>query len=215
MAIEGGKPEAEATRKLGGTTIHQFEGPTANGILSLTVNPDRYDWILRPVDGQHDVLPTLPSVGGYKDVNLEFLNPMNRWVESAPECSRFAMGLVAIHPVPSVPDGYELLNILLNDYVKLDPHGSSDFMYRINRPRPSNVIPGLKINRLTEWSVAAKFQIFQDGNVLPPVGSAVRVAIDLSTDQYFAQKLGTQQQGHLLFEFQAYLQEFLEKGDIQ
>ena len=59
-----------------------------------------------------------------------------------------------LEPVENREKGY----LRITDYVpsvKIDPQRSEDFLYQINRPRESTVIKGMRLNRLSKWSVAS------------------------------------------------------------
>jgi len=99
---------------------------------------------------------------------------------------------VLLHEVSTRADGYNLIGKYLHQ-VKIDAEGSSDFLYMINRPRPSRVLPESKINRLSKWSVAnlqsinMQFQLATDTPVSihasPPLEQydACRLELDIST----------------------------------
>lgn len=71
----------------------------------------------------------------------------------ATPANRIAIGFIALSRVSSKAEGYRVLDELL-DSVKLDPEGSSDFLYQINRPTEVE-FTGRKVpvNRFTRWSV--------------------------------------------------------------
>ena len=88
-------------------------------------------------------------------------------------------------------EGYKSLQKYL-PAVQLDPEGSSDFLYQINRKRESKVIKGLTINRLQKWSVLAMHRMAfdvgivegaqqQSRGVLSAPLSAQRLELDINT----------------------------------
>lgn len=113
-----------------------------------------------------------------------FVELMTEWLAS-PECPplvRLALGVVLVIPASSREAGYQLLDDFLTA-VQLEPENTSDFSYQINRPRSSVTLNGLKINRLTKWSVAA-FQSFltaPTGLVMGAAEHSVRLEMDINT----------------------------------
>ena len=56
----------------------------------------------------------------------------------------------------------------------MNPDTSFDFLYQMNRPRESLVIPGVKVNRLSKWSVGmilrqtVELNVFDHGTTVYP-----------------------------------------------
>jgi hypothetical protein len=95
------------------------------------------------------------TIGSIQDGLDSFLELMSRWFKISPPLRRLAFGAILALPVDDRKSGYELIgNYLAN--VKLDPIGSSDFLYQINRLRNSQLISDLEINRLSKWSVVKR-----------------------------------------------------------
>jgi hypothetical protein len=62
----------------------------------------------------------------------------------------------------------------------------SDFFYRVNWATTSNIVPNLRVNRITSWAaLAARFAQIDaaGGSFGNPEAFAVRLEIDHSTDQ--------------------------------
>ena len=81
----------------------------------------------------------------------------------------------------TIQEGHEALDGFLPD-VKVSPD-SSDFVYQINRRRPSKVIGGLPLNRISKWTVQeVQALVFSaDGHVLRRPGKfACRVELDMN-----------------------------------
>lgn len=68
-----------------------------------------------------------------------------------PSFKRIAFGCRGYLPTSDRVASYYKLSAYL-PAVRIDPENSSDFLYRINRPRISIEAPELRINRLTTWS---------------------------------------------------------------
>ena len=76
------------------------------------------------------------------------------WLLALPQLSRIAFGTVLLQPIASREEGYGLLDKYMSA-VSVDPGGSQDFLYRINRPRVLDLGEGcsLPVNRMSTWSV--------------------------------------------------------------
>jgi hypothetical protein len=124
------------------------------GELALAVQPGRIDWLfgVAEQDGETNGIATVGALPGTLDV---FCDITSRWfrAEGYPSVWRLAFGAVLLHPVDDREAGYRQLAPYLA-CVELDPVSSSDFLYRINRPRDARcAIVDLRINRLSKWSV--------------------------------------------------------------
>jgi hypothetical protein len=104
--------------------------------------------------------------------------------------------------------------------VKIDPEHSEDFFYQINRPRRSEVIETLKINRLSKWSsgavLLARFALNKQQTVQQPtaVGNhSLRIELDLSTDPSFVGELPSGELPKLFAELEHLALELISKGD--
>jgi len=145
----GKVPENRITRAR--EAFLQDEGHIGNGKLVMSVQPARIDW-LYTVD--RDATPDKWWIGPFADAADLFLGLMSRWFDVCPPSQRLAFGAVLKLPAPDRLTGYQMLSTYLHD-VTLDPEGSSDLLYQINRPRKSRTgIPELAINRLSKWAVA-------------------------------------------------------------
>ena len=70
--------------------------------------------------------------------------------ESCPPATRLACGVTLLWPVPSREEGYVGVSSLLPFSLDAD---ARDFTYQINRRKDSRVLSGVRINRLSKWSV--------------------------------------------------------------
>jgi hypothetical protein len=128
-------------------------GPHQSGWVVLEANPVRIDWKFSPQ-------PDAPSpsiwdtVGELAQAEATLRPLMQRWFRQSPPLYRVAFGAVLLKPVDDLAMGYHILGSML-PLIQLDPTGSSDFMYQINRRRRSKSdVRDLEINRLSKWSVA-------------------------------------------------------------
>jgi hypothetical protein len=129
----------------------QQEGSFENGRMVLNIQPFRIDWILTVPEKDPD-FEKIPSIGPLATTLNAFLTVMFRWLGLSPPLKRIAFGAILSQPASSIYSGYEKLARYLPS-VRLDIGGSSDFSYQINRPRRSNILDSIKINRLSKWSV--------------------------------------------------------------
>ncbi len=146
--VVGSEPEnrVESPR----INVRREDGLFLGGRLSLNVSPARIDWVLAAESKPEEVSTGLgPVEEGVK----RFMEALNGWLKLARPVQRLAVGVVASLGVPDRLSGYRAIQGFLQD-VKLDAEHISDFLYQINRPRQSKVIPALKINRLSKWSVS-------------------------------------------------------------
>ena len=95
-------------------------------------------------------------IGKFEDILPEIFGPVEQWLnEIKPEVIRLAFGAALYDEVEDKVTGYKKLDNFLR-YVEIDPEGSSDFSYAINRPRELSIKETvLKINRMSKWTVSA------------------------------------------------------------
>jgi len=150
-SVLGEEPESQMSKRTG---ERREEGTFRGAILILNVSVGRIDWILRPKLSKDEPSGGFPAIGGFAETCAHFRELMHRWFPLSPPLERLAFGAVVVLPVANKAEGYTRLARYL-PAVQLDAaEDSSDFLYRINRPRPSrSKIPNLRINRLSAWSV--------------------------------------------------------------
>jgi hypothetical protein len=187
--LTGAQPENRVSRP--GTGELQDVGPFENRVLVLSHQPGRVDWVLTlPAPTPDDDPTEARSIGFFPEILNVFLPLMSRWLEKSPPVVRIAFGAVLLEPVPDKPSGYRRLSEFLQT-VRIDPEGSEDFLYQINRPRTSALrIDNLVINRLSKWSVSL-YQRLGLGFGLPSLQAiqsfssaplyACRIELDIST----------------------------------
>jgi hypothetical protein len=218
--------ECDPERQVGKPRVGERveEGPFESGKLQLRVLPDRYHWVYAPKDDAEEVEEAFPNIGPYTSVLLPFVKLMERWVETNPRIVRLAFGAVLLLPAESLEESYRRLDALL-PAVKIDPIGTSDVSFTINRPRPSTTgIPNLTINRLMRWSVVAikkvqltvtppGVQVVQD-HLDKPDGIACLLDLDLNTAPAHSSVFEKPQLMLVLKELVELGEEIAEKGDL-
>jgi hypothetical protein len=215
-----GKPSEAKLTQAGAGEVEA--GHYRNGNLILTVNPTRIDW---QYTGQTDPAKVVSgisdiTVGRLPETLSTFVNLMTKWLglKSIPPVVRLAFGAVLVRPEKSEEAVYESLS----RYIPVDQLSGdiAEFLYQINRRRYSGVqIPGLRINRLSKWSLIQVQQ--QIASAITP--SAVYHApalygalleLDMNTVAEFQGKLPRLRLPKLWAELANLGKEIAEKGDI-
>lgn len=176
--ISGTEPEELISRA--SVATHQAQGPFMEGRLIVAARLGRIDAILAAQPAP-PIGAEVATLGPYRDVVREHLERAVILLENDLPLHRVALGCIFIAPAADSANAYRGMAPLLPS-LTLDPEGTSDFGYQINRPRSSRVIDGLRINRISKWSVQATTTF-----AWPPAGSAVttelsRFAVRLETD---------------------------------
>ncbi len=177
--------------------VRQEIGMLGHGQLIISQTTNRVDIIYAPKQAQ---LPSaapaiatgvtgLPTVGAFEQALQEFVPIVHRWLNAAQSVGRLAFASVLLHRVATARDGYEILRELLLPHVKVDPEGSSEMLWQINRKRVSKVLSNKNINRLSKWSLAQLRRVemtIENAGILPAatgtLDTAVRVEIDINTE---------------------------------
>lgn len=218
-ALVGEAPEGVTQQpKKGGVRV---EGPWKDSQLVLGIQPMRIDWGLVSAP-EAQGLPSSPfsDLGNFVEVKEAFVGLMGKWITTkAPPLIRLAFGAVLFDPVGSLQEGYKGLEPLL-PAVRVDQEGATDFLYQINRRRPSKVISALEVNRLSKWSVmAANFVEVAVSQGKPQYKQgkpsyALRLELDVNSAPDYEGELQADQVGALLKELVELAQEIAERGDI-
>jgi len=217
--VTGQQPEVRNAQPRLGVT--QEEGQLEGGRLALVVQPSRFDWIFTTAFDAALGLPVPERFLPFPAAQEMFARTLNRWFGLCPSLTRLAFGAVLSIPVADKPAGYQQLAHYLPD-IHLDPEGSSDFSYQINRPRNSGVVRELKINRLSRWSVALSMLeqiVLGPGGLQYPVSGpenrALRLELDINTSTESARELAPDDIAPLFQELIQLGQEISEQGDIK
>jgi len=183
----------------------------------------RIDWLYA---GRLEERPGgYPVLGGFEESISSFLELVRRWfaLPSFPAAQRLAFGAVLLQPVATRGDGYKRLAEYL-PAVQIDPEGSSEFLYQINRPRRSMTMPEQILNRISRWSVGLCTEL-KIPVLLQPVPqllpgllagaglSACRLELDLSTSQNEAGELNHEQVPSVYNELVGLAKDIAKNGD--
>jgi hypothetical protein len=212
-------PDSRVDNMKLGTKV--IEGTFKDNKLILTVAPARVDWSLAPNPQPGDSLVSSMTIGSPEEQFQSFLELLTKWFPLSPVLNRLALGATAHLQSKSKTEAYQLLQKYL-PAVTLDEN-SSDFIYRINRPRESNSgIKGLTINRVSTWMAIrvgyGQFALAPHGGMKgiaigQPV-HACRVELDINTAQEYEGSLMADESVRLFRELIDSARQILKQGDI-
>ncbi len=195
-------------------------GDFKRGILRMLKDPVRLDlrYQYRSDSSRSQELPILGTFG--EEVEA-FLPVATKWLQDTSNLQRIAFGSVLFLKIDDMTAGYTILDGYLPS-VTLDPDGSSEFLYRINRRRKSQACPEtLMINRLSTWSVVSFAEAILDlGSVSPGTAnvqrraSMCRLELDINTVPEPGQELPTSRLSELFEELVTLGKEIAENGDV-
>jgi hypothetical protein len=185
----GEEPESSTMQRA--LAMRTDTGSFADGTLNLHTLPMRIDWVYEPVASfaiEGGLPPVLGPFPGSADPLIQL---GHRWATSGwfPSTPRIALGLILISAVQDRDAGYRELAQFIDGVP--DASDAQDFQYQVNRPRPSkSEIEGLRVNRLSKWSVGAFRQFaMQLGTTAPSVGPSqvhLRLELDINTSEEFS-----------------------------
>jgi hypothetical protein len=212
--VIGDQPENTKIRARDG--FREDDGHFNGRKVVLGVQPLRIDWLMKSNEEEGEL-----TISSFQDGLDSFLELMSRWFKISPLLRRLAFGAILALPVDNRKSGYELIaNYLPN--VKLDPIGSSDFLYQINRTRNSQLdISELEINRLSKWSVVkrglARIDILPEARVsLFPSSDtfSCRLELDVNTSGEYKNDIPSGKLVDVFHELVELAKEIALKGDI-
>jgi hypothetical protein len=182
--VVGAEPESTEVKPREGA--FREAGKFENAYLEVHGRSNRLDFFVTPTP---EAAAQFELEFGEAEFALASLKGLvERLVASdrATNITRIALGLIAVAPVSGRTESYQALGALLPS-VTIDAEKSSDFLYRINRPRVSNILVGSKLNRLSTWGSLLNRLIALQGGSLAAVPNStmdkhfVRVDLDIST----------------------------------
>ncbi len=218
--VVGEPPEERVSKPREG--VHRDAGPFGKAQLALAISPIRTDWVF---SARPDLEAGLPIVGEYSEVSSDFLGVVRRWLGVCAPLTRLAFGSVLLQPVSSKEEAYTRLASYLQ-WVQIDPVGSNDFFYQINRPCASRVgIANLLINRLSKWSALEIHRValdlaglHQPAAIRAPAGEAVhacRLELDINTSVAYEGDLPASHLSELFDELAGLGMEIAAEGDTK
>ena len=218
--LVGDPPETRTSKPRQGQL--REEGPFEGGKLALQIQPGRIDWLFVIDEKLQDESEGVVTLGPLSSSMDTFTRLMRSWfsLDTCPSARRLALGAVLLQPVEDHQVGYRTLSNYLP--FSLDAENSSDFQYQINRPRPSkNDFPGLRMNRLSKWAVAAWSHITLSlglqtvqASSRAPTSHACRLELDINTAPDYAGEFDRAQLSVLMDEMTELACEVSTKGDI-
>lgn len=195
--------------------ITQLRGSIDDAFMVVTRNPVSIE--LRQLASDPAEPPReLDTLSFYAQAVPAFLRYAMRWLGSVdcPTLRRLAFGAELLKPVPSHEGGNEMLNGYLPS-LTVDPD-SSDLLYQINRRRPSGVVDGLQLNRLSKWSTqqVRSITVSSDGAIAHGLEEfACRVELDINSVPSF-DSLAPDCLSLLFDELETLASEIARDGDI-
>lgn len=183
----GATPEKITQHPRGG--FIRYEGMADNTKVIGTQGSNRLDWFFLNLHSSEIDISSLPS---FATTANEIREKAKLTIPSPKESSffRLAIGEVLLIPVQDRVSGYRELQKFLS-CLRLDPEGSSDLIYQINRPKILSLNGSdIRINRISKWSVMKRQEVqmqFTPGMNIPPQllpdsdCMAIRLEIDINT----------------------------------
>ncbi len=217
--VVGQAPDSQTIQPARG--IVEETGKFDDGQLQLMAQPVRIDWNY-VIGNFPDPNAPLSNVEVSFAVALQsFFRVAECWLRIGLGIKRLAFGAILTRPAQNRADGYREIATYLNNNVKLDPEGSSDFSYQINRPRKLTGEPQIKVNRLSKWSVGqVQFtQIAVNPGMSPYVTTgepvlSLRLELDINTDADYQGDLPQENLTDLFHRLTGEAIEIADKGDV-
>ena len=161
-----------------------MSGPYEKNQLILSVQNERLDWQLAPVDApEFQNQPTLTLLGEGLLPLLERAARLS--VELSYTYNRMAFSPVLVRGVLDTTEGMRQLSQYLPQ-LGLDEGEGRDLSYQINRRRRSRQVPHATINRIARWSLLEVGRVSVNlgptrGSVLEQVSTVRQLMIDINT----------------------------------
>jgi len=212
-------PEAVVSRPKTGQ--YQAYGDIEGRRLTLQIQPGRIEWSVKPIVKADDEQLDVPMLGPFTEVLGSLSKVVSSWLAQAPALNRLAFGAVLSQSVENPRQGLLLLQKYLPS-VTIDPDGSSDLFYQINRPRLSLRVDGLRMNRLSKWvlQVAQRVTLVlgapnETVQRASDFEASCKLELDMNTAPDFGRALPAEHLGALLQETIDLGREIAQKGDVR
>ena len=207
-------PDQVVTKPRSGHT--QIQSVLDNDIFQLQADPMRVT-LLRTARPPDEPIMGNNMLGSYGAARREFTELVAKGISlgSFPRIQRLAFGAVLHQPATDLQAGHGVLAQYLPN-VEID-EGASDFLYQINRKRPSSVIDGLEVNRLSKWSMALVHGVILrgDGAVVHTARElSCRSELDINSDAENKNEIPRKSVGDLFTECVEFASEIATNGDV-
>lgn len=204
--------DTETRRK--GEFMSEFSSEKGGVLYQTTISGPKIDFTVSPgfaLAEVPDEMPSLPTEGHFE---ASFNEAANRLLEIIPALVRLAVGGHFIFPAADKETGYTLLGKFLPT-VKIDPIGSSDFQYRINRRREIELGERkVTINRLVTWGCLG-FNVQVMGSSASRASDSVSAITDVNTDPSTdVPSFSTEDRKLIVSSLFSFSRELAEKGDL-
>jgi len=148
--LVGHLPEQVRSNRIEQTLEHEgtFKG---GALLSLTLEPNRVVWLVKPAAEIGDGRGDLPTLGPFREKLAWIAELLTPWLEnSCPPIRRLAFGGKLLQAAATQQQAFRVLGAHL-PAVKLEPN-PNDFILQINRRTSSTVVKDLPLNRVSTWA---------------------------------------------------------------
>jgi hypothetical protein len=178
-------------------------------------SPGRVDALLTigkiPAEGGTGI----PYIGDFEDALLKFVPLADHWFKQKTNVIRLAFGAVLYAPAETMTKANELIKVLVPS-LRISGESYSDLLFQINRPRPSQTLSDVRLNRLAKWQalpasiVVGPFQSAQLTS--PPV---VQLELDINSPPDRTQPIPAEVAPRLFLEMVEAAQEIAKRGDSE
>ena len=147
-------------------SVNHFQGVAQVGssMLTLSWNKSRIDLFL------NSNAPSLENnIGNYNDIEKLMNEILFVFfdIKDCPLSKRLAVGIILNIPIKDISEAAEVLQPKLKSVTSIS--GTTDFLFRINRPIRSKILPESQLNRLMTWSIAEMQIINMPFNISQPI----------------------------------------------
>jgi hypothetical protein len=176
--VAGQEPEQIMNR----AGLHAEVGPFARGRLQISSQlPLRADLLYSPPADTVTEEPVMPNVGTPREAVDAMTAPARRFVAALGQIARLAVGLHASQLMEERAAVQAELSRLLRHHLDFD-NNVRDFILQTNRPRQSEAVPGLLINRLGKWSEGQHTLSVMDSEGRMATATLPRFGLHVETD---------------------------------
>ena len=195
--------------------ILRIAGEYGGEAIFLSVQPDRFDWMIVPQPPGPDIIvPLLNDVGRSRE---QLTDLRDASVKSFSQMHRLAVGVRLVRFADAIDDAYGDLAKFL-PALDLGSLSTPDFMYRVNRRRYIEAVR-LLVNRLATWSIqhVETLNVMVDSGgpkISDPEGRVVaKLDLDLSNDPSGG-VMGKNRIQDLYSEIMSMAEELALRGDV-